>query len=127
MSRRSNAPCSRPSSPNGPCSAMKQNWMRRVERSRAMVGLTSMPAARTPNRRNAPSTAAPVLSEIARSFDQPPFRTATRIFFSQASVFGFFMSCSDQRQRVLDDLDLGFEIDVEFFLHQLLGEMNQIQ
>src|SRR6185503_13355683 len=74
----SSAPCTVPSSPKRPCSAMKtrRNPSRLSSKSSRSAG--SNGCASTPRERSASSTARPEMSEISRSAEGPPMSTATR-------------------------------------------------
>ena len=74
----SSAPCTVPSSPKRPCSAMndaREAVALEIEQSGAPSG--SNACASTPFSRSAASTALPDRNEISRSDDGPPISTAT--------------------------------------------------
>src|SRR6478735_8413280 len=73
----SSAPWIVPSSPPRPCSAMKQRAKPSFLRSRTSRCLGSKACASTPLERKAFSTPLPLISEISRSAEDPPIRTAT--------------------------------------------------
>ena len=74
----SSAPCTAPSSPPGPCSAMKARSKPSATSSPSARSAGSNGAASTPRATSASSTALPVISEISRSAEAPPSSTATR-------------------------------------------------
>src|SRR6187455_1862870 len=73
----SSAPCTVPSSPKRPCSAMNTRWKPSRFRSKSSRSAGSKGSACTPRERRASSTARPEMSEISRSAEGPPMRTAT--------------------------------------------------
>src|SRR5437762_5522049 len=77
MARISSAPWMQPSSPNGPCRALKAT----SGLSRASTSATSRPTStrvtRKPPASSASAQAVPDESDTGRSLDQPPISTAT--------------------------------------------------
>ena len=73
----SSAPCTVPSSPNRPCSAMKARSKPSRGRSQSGRSFGSNACASTPLPTSAASTALPDRNEISRSADGPPISTAT--------------------------------------------------
>src|SRR5262249_49434085 len=77
MARISSTPCSVPSPPGRPCSMLRARSGLTVVSTAAMSRPTSMRVTRWPSRASASAQALPERSDISRSADQPPIRTAT--------------------------------------------------
>src|SRR3546814_2435772 len=73
----SSRPCMQPSSPKGPCSALKATSGFTSASCWATSRPTSISLTVKPSSRSALAQARPEVSETSRSDDQPPIRTAT--------------------------------------------------
>src|SRR4051794_2355986 len=81
MRRNSRTPCTVPSSPPRPCSALKttSGLGESAATSPSRSRVTSIDQASKPSSSSAVVTSRPETSETSRSADQPPMRTATRL------------------------------------------------
>src|ERR1700738_1210170 len=77
MARTSRIPCRVPSSPGRPCKTLSATSGLTVASPAAISRPTSMRVTREPSRESASPQVLPERSDISRSADQPPIRTAT--------------------------------------------------
>src|SRR5512144_2490727 len=113
----SSAPCTMPSSPKRPCSAMNARAKPSAARSESGRSFGSNACASTPRSRSAASTALPDRNEISRSDDGPPINTATL----PNSLIGRHLRLARRRrfgrERFAEDLDLGRKLDARLVAH----------
>src|ERR1700680_2199308 len=107
MRRISRMPWMVPSSPGRPCSTLKATSGLSLASTSATSRPTSMRATRWPWASSASAQALPERSEISRSADQPPIKTATC----------FILTLRSSRPAYSDPHDLPLELDAGISLH----------
>src|SRR6266540_2308727 len=126
----SRSPCTQPSSPQRPWSALKATSIRAARSRSGRSRPTSRSVTSWPFATSASAQALPVLSETSRSVERPPYSTAT-FFPVQFGIRPPARSLSHMKllhvlcHEVAEQADLGLERDPEALLHPRSREVHE--